>query len=68
MLGPYAGRGVVQSWGAAFAGVVDDYLALGTGDRGHASRARALYDRIGADWWARRSHLVLAGPTPPDGP
>jgi hypothetical protein len=54
MLEPYAGRGVLDSRAVAFAGVVDDYLTLATGDREHAVRAQEAYRRLGADWWARR--------------
>ena len=57
LLAPYAGRGVLESRAVAFSGVVDDYLALATGDREHAASARAAYRRLGADWWARRGPL-----------
>jgi hypothetical protein len=43
----------------AFGGVVDDYLALATGDREFASRARTSYEQLGAWWWARRRGLEL---------
>jgi hypothetical protein len=56
-LRPYAGRAVLKSGAVAFGGVVDDYLALATGDVEQAERARAAYARIGADWWARRGPL-----------
>jgi hypothetical protein len=48
---------VLDSRAVAFAGVVDDYLALATQDREHAAHARAAYHRLGADWWARRGPL-----------
>ena len=57
LLGPYAGRAVLKSGAVAFEGVVEDYLALVTGDVAQAERARAAYTRIGADWWARRGPL-----------
>jgi hypothetical protein len=67
LLAPYAGRGVLDSRAVAFAGVVDDYLALATRDREQAATARAAYRRIGADWWARRgplgrTHEPVTGP------
>jgi hypothetical protein len=60
LLVPYAGRGVVNGGGAAFAGVVSDYLYrasefLGTGDAQQwAARAAGEYERLGALWWLRR--------------
>jgi hypothetical protein len=60
LLAPYAGRGVVNGGGAAFAGVVSDYLyqaseLQGTGDaRRWAARAAGEYERLGAAWWLRR--------------
>ena len=57
LLAPYAGRGVLDTTAGAFAGVVDDYLALATGDLEQTVRARAAYRRLGADWWARRGPL-----------
>lgn len=60
LLLPYAGRGVVNGGGAAFAGVVSDYLyqaseLLGTGDAGSwAARAAGEYERLGAAWWRGR--------------
>jgi hypothetical protein len=60
LLVPYAGRGVVNGGGAAFAGVVSDYLyqaseLLGAGDgQQWAARAAAEYERLGASWWLRR--------------
>ena len=60
LLVPYAGRGVVNGGGAAFAGVVSDYLYqasawLGTGDAEQwAARATGEYERLGASWWLRR--------------
>jgi hypothetical protein len=60
LLAPYAGRGVVNGGGAAFAGVVTDYLyqaseLLGTGDAPQwAARAVGEYERLGASWWLRR--------------
>ena len=60
LLAPYAGRGVVNGGGAAFAGVVSDYLyqaseVLGTGDAEQwATRAARDYERLGASWWLRR--------------
>ena len=43
----------------AFGGVVDDFLALATGDRESATRARISYEQLGAWWWARRRALDL---------
>ena len=69
LLVPYAGRGVVNGGGAAFAGVVSDYLyqaseLLGTGDaRQWAARAAGEYERLGASWWLRR--LPPAAPGQP---
>ena len=57
LLSPYAGRAVLKSGAAVFAGVVDDYLALATGDVSQADRARAAYRQLGADWWGRRGPL-----------
>jgi hypothetical protein len=68
LLAPYAGRGVVNGGGAAFAGVVTDYLhqaseLLGTGDAPHwAARAASEYERMGASWWLRRLPSVAAAP------
>src|SRR5699024_8142361 len=45
LLAPYAGRGVLGSRATTFAGVVEDYLALATGDREHIARARDAYRR-----------------------
>jgi hypothetical protein len=61
LLEPYAGRGVVNGGGAAFAGVVDDCLyrasqVLGRhadADRWRAS-ATGAYQRMGATWWLAR--------------
>jgi hypothetical protein len=59
LLAAYAGRGVANG-GAAFAGVVSDYLyqaseLLGTGDGPQwAARAAGEYERLGASWWLRR--------------
>ena len=64
LLAPYAGRAVLSSGGIAFAGVVEDYLALATGDVAQADRARAAYVRIGADWWARRGPLARPAEQP----
>ena len=60
LLAPYAGRGVVNGGGAAFAGVVTDYLhqageLLGNGDAPRwAARAASEYERMGGYWWLRR--------------
>ena len=67
LLVPYAGRGVVNGGGAAFAGVVSDYLyqaseLLGTGDaRQWAARAAGEYERLGASWWLRRLPAAAPG-------
>ena len=67
LLLPYAGRGVVNGGGAAFAGVVSDYLyqasaLLGTGDAGAwTAQAAGEYERLGASWWRDR---LPAGPGP----
>jgi hypothetical protein len=62
VLTPYAGRGVVNGGGAAFAGVVDDYLARAADGLGRETAARAwaaaagqAYRRMGATWWTNRS-------------
>jgi hypothetical protein len=66
-LAPYAGRGVVNGGGAAFAGVVSDYLyqageLLGTGDAQQwAARAVGEYEQLGASWWMRRLPLAVPG-------
>jgi hypothetical protein len=71
LLVPYAGRGVVNGGGAAFAGVISDYLyqaseLLGTGDAQQwAARATGEYERLGASWWLRR--LPPAGRGQPAG-
>jgi len=71
LLLPYAGRGVVNGGGAAFAGVVSDYLyqasaLLGTGDAGAwAAQAAGEYERLGASWWRDR---LPAGPGPAAAP
>jgi hypothetical protein len=57
LLAPYAGRAVLKPLAQVFSGVVDDYLALATGDPARADEARAAYQRIGADWWVRRGPL-----------
>ncbi len=57
LLGPYSGAVVLKPGAVAFQGVIDDYLALATGDVAQAERARAAYAGIGADWWARRGPL-----------
>ena len=67
LLVPYAGRGLVNGGGAAFAGVVSDYLyqaseLLGTGDaRQWAARAAGEYERLGASWWLRRLPPAVPG-------
>ncbi len=67
LLAPFAGRGVVNGGGAAFAGVVSDYLyqaseLLGTGDaRQWAARAAGEYERLGAPWWLRRLPAAAPG-------
>jgi len=67
LLVPYAGRGVVNGGGAAFAGVISDYLyqaseLLGTGDAQHwAARATGEYERLGASWWLRRLPPAVPG-------
>ena len=60
LLAPYSGRAVLTTGAVAFAGVVDDYLSLATGEVTQADRARAAYARIGADWWSRRGPLGTA--------
>ena len=67
LLVPYAGRGVVNGGGAAFAGVVSDYLyqaseLLGTGDAQQwAARATGEYERLGASWWLHRLPPAVPG-------
>jgi hypothetical protein len=57
LLEPFAHRAVVAPGATAFGGVVDDFIALATGDRDAAARARASYEQLGAWWWARRRAL-----------
>ena len=57
LLEPFAQRAVVAPLATAFGGVVDDFLALATGDRDAAARARTSYEQLGAWWWARRRAL-----------
>jgi hypothetical protein len=70
LLEPYAGRGVVNGGGAAFAGVVTDYLhqaseLLGRDDAQRwAVRAASEYARMGASWWLHRRSPVISGPRP----
>ena len=60
LLGPYAGRSVVNAGAVVFVGVVEDYLwqaGSATGDpRADDWRAAAAsaYRRLGAPWWLRR--------------
>jgi hypothetical protein len=67
LLVPYSGRGVVNGGGAAFAGVVSDYLyqaseLLGTSDaEPWATRAVSEYQRLGASWWQRRLPPAISG-------
>ncbi len=66
-LTPYAGRGVVNAGAVAFAGVVDDVLALGHAALGqdpdrHAADAAIAYRRIGARWWSDRLAARTGGP------
>lgn len=70
LLSPYAGRAVLSTDTVAFAGVVDDYLSLATGEVTQAEQARAAYARIGADWWSRRGPLgrVAVETADPGGP
>jgi hypothetical protein len=57
LLRPFEHRAVVAPLATAFGGVVDDFLALASGDREAASRARDSYEQLGAWWWARRRAL-----------
>ncbi|MBV9831842.1 MAG: hypothetical protein JOZ82_09615, partial [Marmoricola sp.] len=59
LLQPFAHHAVVAPDATAFGGVVDDFLALATGDREAATRARVAYEQLGASWWARRRALDL---------
>jgi hypothetical protein len=67
LLVPYAGRGVVNGGGAAFVGVISDYLyqaseLLGTGDAQQwAARATGEYERLGASWWLHRLPPAVPG-------
>jgi hypothetical protein len=67
LLVPYAGRGVVNGGGAAFAGVISDYLyqaseLLGTADAQQwAARATGEYERLGASWWLHRLPPAVPG-------
>ncbi len=61
LLGPYAGRSVVNAGAVMFHGVTDDTLARAAdvlGDTATArtlqARALATYERIGASWWRDR--------------
>ncbi|HEY0561192.1 MAG TPA: hypothetical protein VGD03_12950 [Frankiaceae bacterium] len=71
LLSPYSGRGVLNA-GAAFEGVVDDYLAralLAVGRTAeadhHGALARAAYGRLAATWWSRRVPPAATGPQRP---
>ena len=59
LLQPFAHHAVVSPDATSFGGVVDDFLALATGDRDSATRARIAYEQLGASWWARRRALDL---------
>ncbi len=59
LLQPFAHQAVVAPDATAFGGVVDDFIALATGDRESATRARISYEQLGAWWWARRRALDL---------
>ena len=68
LLERYPGRGIVNSGGVVFVGVVDDVLrqaaaALGRDEvaRKWAASAAAAYHRIGARWWLQRLALPGAG-------
>ncbi len=63
MLQPYEHRAVVAPQATVFGGVVDDFLALATGDPEAATRARASYEQLGAWWWARRRALDVVPST-----
>jgi hypothetical protein len=63
LLQPHAHKAVVAPQATAFGGVVDDFLAVATGDREAASRARSSYEQLGAWWWARRRALDIAPST-----
>jgi hypothetical protein len=74
LLGPYAGRSVVNAGAVMWHGVTDDTLArahalLGDADSTGRHRAAALatYERIGAGWWRDRLAAALAGEPTPDG-
>lgn len=54
LLAPCVGRAVINSGAVAFAGVVDDYVALAWDDTDLAARARDAYAKLGAGWWAQR--------------
>ncbi|TXL61189.1 hypothetical protein [Aeromicrobium terrae] len=61
LLGPYAGRAVLNAGAVMFHGVTDDTLSraydvLGEADDARTCRERALrtYQRIGASWWHDR--------------
>ncbi len=68
LLGPYAGRAVVNAGAVMFHGVTDDPVSrglvlLGREDEAAPLRERALrtYERIGAQWWRDR---LAAAPAP----
>ena len=60
VLAPYAGRAVVNAAAVSFDGVVDDALALVTGEPARRASAAAAYQRLGAAWWAEQ----LGAPAP----
>ena len=71
MLEPFAQRAVVAPLATAFGGVVDDFLALATGDRDAAARARTSYEQrrvlvVGPQAGAGRAavHQLPAGAPP----
>ena len=70
LLEPYAGRGIVNGGGAAFAGVVTDYLHQASGFLGHddaqewAASAASEYERMGASWWLHRLAPVISNGRP----
>lgn len=72
LLGPYAGRSVVNAGAVMWHGVTDDTLARAydlLGDAAasarHRAAALATYERIGATWWRDRLHRLLPDTPPP---
>ena len=57
LLEPFAHRAVVAPGATAFGGVVDDFIALATGDREAAGTRPRVVRAARRRWWARRRAL-----------